>query len=117
MARFVTSLPEAAMFVKPTSPGHIVETLQEGSDAFRTRHTTSLPSGADETIDSVVWEHTNDVLLRCCGNMTRAAELLGIPRQTLYGRLRKHPTPLRDCGIQAPRVNQPFRLRVRDPSF
>lgn len=41
------------------------------------------------TLDELKIAHINSVVSRCEGNLTRAAELLGINRQTLYNQLKK----------------------------
>jgi two-component system response regulator len=41
------------------------------------------------TLEELKASHINSVVERCNGNLTRAAELLGINRQTLYNQLRK----------------------------
>lgn len=40
-------------------------------------------------LDKVETEHVRKVVDRCHGNMSRAAELLGITRQTLYAKLKR----------------------------
>jgi len=60
------------------------------------------------TLDDVAREHIKTVLARTAGNMLKAARILGIPRPTLYHRMRKlglsvdpsRPTPVR----RAPRA-------------
>jgi two-component system response regulator RegA len=42
------------------------------------------------TLDQLEWEHISRVLLDCEGNITHAAERLGIYRQTLQRKLRKY---------------------------
>jgi ActR/RegA family two-component response regulator len=37
------------------------------------------------------WEHINAEIVRASGNISVASRALGIPRQTLYRKLRKHP--------------------------
>ena len=46
-------------------------------------------------LDSVVSAHIRRVLAAVRGNKTRAADVLGIPRTSLYHKLRRH-------GIDAP---------------
>ena len=41
------------------------------------------------TLDELKAAHINAVVARCNGNLSRAAELLGINRQTLYNQLKK----------------------------
>ena len=41
------------------------------------------------TLDELKSDHINSVVSRCNGNLTQAAKLLGINRQTLYNQLKK----------------------------
>ena len=41
------------------------------------------------TLDELKVDHINSVVARCNGNLTQAAKLLGINRQTLYNQLKK----------------------------
>ena len=41
------------------------------------------------TLESVEAEHIRKVVDKCHGNISRAAELLGITRQTLYAKIRR----------------------------
>lgn len=41
------------------------------------------------TLDELKADHINSVVARCNGNLTQAAKLLGINRQTLYNQLKK----------------------------
>lgn len=41
------------------------------------------------TLDELKSDHINSVVARCNGNLTQAARLLGINRQTLYNQLKK----------------------------
>ena len=42
-----------------------------------------------EPLDKIEAEHVRKVVETCHGNISKAAELLGITRQTLYAKLRK----------------------------
>lgn len=48
---------------------------------------TTLP--CDGTLAFMEWEWINNVIADCQGNLTAAARRLGIPRQSLYAKLRK----------------------------
>ena len=41
------------------------------------------------TLDEVEADHIRRALDRCHGNLTKAAEILGITRQTLYNKMKK----------------------------
>jgi two-component system, response regulator RegA len=45
------------------------------------------------TLDRVEWEHIDRVLQHCAGNITQAAELLGLHRRSLQRKLAKRPPP------------------------
>ena len=45
------------------------------------------------SLERVVWEHIQLVLARCDGNLSRAARILGITRNTLKARLGSVPPP------------------------
>ena len=42
-----------------------------------------------ETLESIESTHIHKVVDQCHGNISRAAELLGITRQTLYAKLKR----------------------------
>lgn len=83
-----------AVFRKPV-PFDAIHTAALSHEAPLRRHDTPEALHA-ERLSIFEWEHINTVLWRCGGNVTEAARLLGLPRQTLYRKLRKypdHPTP------------------------
>lgn len=47
------------------------------------------PQPVDLSFARIEWEHMNKVIRLCGGNMSDAARKLGVPRQTLYNKLRK----------------------------
>jgi two-component system response regulator RegA len=70
---------------KPVDPTEIVRRLpRRDADA----HAWRTP-----TLARAEWEHIQRVLLDCEGNVSEAARRLGILRQSLQRRLRKHAPP------------------------
>jgi two-component system response regulator RegA len=67
---------------KPVHPTEIVRQLPQG-DAES--HPWVTP-----TLARAEWEHMNRVLMDCNGNVSEAARRLGILRQSLQRRRRKH---------------------------
>ncbi|HEY5948617.1 MAG TPA: response regulator [Kofleriaceae bacterium] len=73
---------------KPGSLKHVIDCVEKGVD--NDAETQDL----GPTLDQLEWEHISRVLLDCEGNITHAAERLGIYRQTLQRKLRKYmPRP------------------------
>ncbi len=73
---------------KPGSIKHIIECVENGVE-----HEAEEAAGGP-TLEQLEWEHISRVLLDCEGNITHAAERLGIYRQTLQRKLRKYmPRP------------------------
>lgn len=69
----------AADFVtKPWDNDELVRTLRDAVEKSR----------EVVTLDKLEQQHVHRVVEQCHGNMSKAAELLGITRQTLYRRLR-----------------------------
>jgi len=72
---------DLALF-KPVHPAEIVRTA--------VRHDVAIPPSVTPTLARAEWEHIHRVLRDCNGNITEAARRLGIMRQSLQRRLRKH---------------------------
>ena len=73
----------AADFItKPWDNDELIQKLRDAIDRSRDV----------ETLDEVEQQHVRKVVEQCHGNMSRAAEMLGITRQTLYKKI-KSPTP------------------------
>ena len=70
----------AADFItKPWDNDELIRTLQDAIDN----------NNKVATLESVETEHVRKVVDKCHGNISRAAELLGITRQTLYSKIKK----------------------------
>ena len=69
---------------KPGSLKHVIECIENGVEH------EPIDDGSGPTLDQLEWEHISRVLLDCEGNITHAAERLGIYRQTLQRKLRKY---------------------------
>ena len=68
----------AADFVKPWDNDELVRTLRDAVEKSR----------EVVTLDKLEQQHVHRVVEQCHGNMSKAAELLGITRQTLYRKLK-----------------------------
>lgn len=70
------------VFFKPESLRHVVACVEKG---------VALEPDVENgpTLEQLEWEHISRVLLECEGNVTHAAERLGIYRQTLQRKLRR----------------------------
>jgi two-component system response regulator RegA len=66
-----------------------------GSELLAACHGAAASRAPEDEIDlslaSLEWEHLNKVLRLCAGNVSEASRRLGIPRQSLYNKLRKVP--------------------------
>jgi two-component system, response regulator RegA len=69
---------------KPVMPGDILRQIAGDPCA-------SAPEVTTPSLARAEWEHVNRVLFDCNGNVTAAARRLGIHRQSLQRKLRKHP--------------------------
>jgi two-component system response regulator RegA len=70
---------------KPIHPTEIVRRLPQLD--------VEEPAYVTPTLARAEWEHIQRVLLDCDGNVSEAARRLGILRQSLQRRLRKHAPP------------------------
>ena len=73
------------MLFKPVHPAEIVRRLPQLD--------VEEPACVTPTLARAEWEHIQRVLLDCNGNVSEAARRLGILRQSLQRRLRKHAPP------------------------
>ncbi|MBL7249998.1 response regulator transcription factor [Alloalcanivorax marinus] len=72
---------------KPASVGDILDALERDPSDL-----DSLPD-APPSLQRLEWEHIQRVLDAHQGNISRAAQALGIHRRTLQRRLKKRPSP------------------------
>jgi len=79
---------------KPADVDEVIASFERGS----TPDDPEAPDAEDEapktpSLARVEWEHIQRVLTDCGGNITKAAEKLGIHRRSLQRKLAKFPTP------------------------
>jgi two-component system response regulator RegA len=72
---------DLALF-KPVHPAEIIRQVEHRE--------AGIPPAVTPTLARAEWEHIHRVLRDCDGNITEAARRLGIMRQSLQRRLRKH---------------------------
>lgn len=73
---------------KPADLDQIIAAFDHDGSPSDEPPPTSVP-----TLDRVEWEHIDRVLVGCGGNITQAAELLGLHRRSLQRKLSKRPSP------------------------
>lgn len=101
--RRVAALPEvgaAAFFEKPVYPERVegmLRAARSGLQASNTPDKAAMSDAARGWSDAMIaslarveWEHINRVFADCAGRVTETAQILRIPRQTLYRKLRQH---------------------------
>jgi two-component system response regulator RegA len=89
---------------KPASANDILQSL----NADPASQTLPLPD-SPPSLQRLEWEHIQRTLDAHNGNISRAAEALGIHRRTLQRRLKKRPSAsdyLRDSQREAPQEKQ-----------
>jgi two-component system, response regulator RegA len=85
-------------FVKPVKAREI-ERYYLRSDR---RVPLAAPGQETATLDQIEWEHIARVILDCRGNISLAADRLGIYRQSLQRKIRKHaPTAKNLAGFES----------------
>ncbi|HMO01452.1 MAG TPA: response regulator [Oligoflexia bacterium] len=88
----VTALKMGAVhyLTKPVDLDSIFAILNENCSE-RIDESCRLSASGVPTLDQVEWEHINRVLVECDGNITKAAQLLGLHRRSLQRKLNKTP--------------------------
>lgn len=81
----------ADYLTKPADADQILAALS--GDSIKNEKGKPVASESTPSLDRVEWEHIQRVLSDCGGNITRAAEILGIHRRSLQRKLAKFPPP------------------------
>jgi two-component system, response regulator RegA len=87
LSRRASEVGAYSLLVKPVAKHDLVQSVVQ-------HRRTWVELSPAETLACVEWEHINELLYLSCGNVSVAARRLGIPRQSLYRKLRKH-SPMR----------------------
>jgi ActR/RegA family two-component response regulator len=107
MQRLAAEIGARSYIHKPTSVSALCSAL-----LTRSRLWSVVPQS--ETLAALEWEHVNEAVYDARGNMTVAARRLGLPRQTLYRKLRKHAPPPEQHSSKAAAADEPGSLDVPD---
>jgi two-component system response regulator RegA len=83
LSRLAREVGVRSFIVKPIDSASLLDALMRDHSHWSALERT-------ESLASIEWEHLNDVIYSSQGNVTAAAHRLGIPRQTLYRKVRKH---------------------------
>lgn len=86
--RVAAGLGITQLLVKPLPCADVVHAVTTWA---RDATVQAARSTDDLSLALLEWEYINHTLRRCRGNVTEASRKLGLPRQTLYRKLRKHP--------------------------
>ena len=78
---------------KPADVDEVIAAFDRGALAEEPDETVAEEPHETPTLARVEWEHIQRVLTDCDGNITKAAERLGIHRRSLQRKLAKFPTP------------------------
>lgn len=89
----MVNVSEEAMLTTKNLPAYLVEVIDMGEDSINRlvglETAVNLKVPLKETLEKVEREHIIKALVICNGNVSRAAEMLGMPRQTLKFRIDK----------------------------
>lgn len=78
---------------KPADADQILDALSPAAADGASSEERSLPRVESPSLERVEWEHIQRVLHDCGGNITRAADQLGLHRRTLQRKLAYRPPP------------------------
>ena len=78
---------------KPADVDEVIAAFDRGALEQEPVGSTGDEAAETPTLARVEWEHIQRVLTDCDGNITKAAERLGIHRRSLQRKLAKFPTP------------------------
>jgi two-component system response regulator RegA len=78
---------------KPADADQILDALSAGAADGTASEERSPPRVESPSLERVEWEHIQRVLQDCGGNITRAADQLGLHRRTLQRKLAYRPPP------------------------
>lgn len=87
----VTAFSDVQLAVKGLKAGasDFITKPWDNDDLIRTLKDAIDNNNHIDTLETVEAQHVRKVLDKCHGNISRAAELLGITRQTLYSKIKK----------------------------
>ncbi|HUS28585.1 MAG TPA: response regulator [Kofleriaceae bacterium] len=90
------------VFIKPVAARQVISRVEQG--------VVDAPNGATPTLHEVEWEHISRVLHDHKGNISHAAESLGIFRQSLQRKIQKYAPRVIATGEEQPYPVAPPKL-------